>query len=113
MLPVELKSLWASYPSVTLLQEGLHILPPEPAVTPGSQAIGMKQPFICPLSHCVRMNMKELSNLPGGQHRGILCVHLYIPLLYLSLYNLLYATVSSILCLSPKSPMPAPWWSSS
>ena len=48
MLPVELKSLWASYPSVTLLQEGLHILPLEPAVTPGSQAIGMKQPFICP-----------------------------------------------------------------
>ena len=48
MLPVELKSLWVCYPGVTLLQEGLHILPPEPAVTPGSQAIGMKQPFICP-----------------------------------------------------------------
>jgi len=91
---------------VTVIDKPFHIFRLESAVTPGSQAIGMKHPCICPLSHCVGMDMKEVSTLPGGQHRGILCVHLHIPLLYLSLYNLLYATVSSILCLSPKSPMP-------
>jgi len=46
-------------PDVVMLHnEALYVLAVKPAVTPCPQAIGMKQPFIAPLPHCVGVDMQ-------------------------------------------------------